>query len=164
MARPQGKNHPLDDTGVIVYVQGGDCAVESHPAPNVTSLSIPYKDDREEMRKPSFLEVSWPIAFGVVLAVMAEHMRSEVVNNWGVVGDRLLFPWVQLAARLKPGFVDASMLSKLMLQLQFPLTGLYATWKLSRNHKVPSTILQILFVYGVAACLIWLMARHGVSL
>ncbi|HKF49462.1 MAG TPA: hypothetical protein VKB38_19035 [Terracidiphilus sp.] len=164
MARPREKNYPLEDAGVTVHVMGSHRMVESHPAPNVTTRSIPYHDEREEKHKPSFLEVWWPILLGALLAAMAEQLRSDVLNNWGPVGERLLFPWVLLAARLDLRIIDASMLSKLVLQLQFPLTGLYATWKLSRNHKLSSTILQLLLVYGIAALMLWLLARHGASL
>jgi hypothetical protein len=102
--------------------------------------------------------------FGILLAIIADQVRLKVVTEWGETGDRLVFPFVRLLARPELGLGDlGASLSQLMLYLQFPLTGLYATWNLNRGQKLSTTVLQIAFTYGIIAFVLWLLMKPGAS-
>lgn len=165
MARSVSTLPAPKDRRRIVHVKGKHHVEETHPSANATTFTIvDSEDDPELQRKATFLEVCWPTLFGIVLAVIAERLRVKVVQEMGDVGDRLFFPFVQIVTRPELGLGDTSSgLAQLMLYLQFPLTGLYASWNLSRGHKLFTTILQIAFTYGIIAFVLWLLTAPGAS-
>jgi hypothetical protein len=166
MARTVGRLPAPKDRRRIVHVKGKYKVEETHPSANTTTFTVVDKseDEEGEHHHPKFLEVCWPTVFGIVLAIVAERLRLKVIREWGDVGDRIVFPFVQVASRPELGLGDAADgLSKLILRLQFPLTGLYATWNLMRGGRLTTTILQILFAYGICAFVLWLLTTPGAS-
>jgi hypothetical protein len=148
----------------VVY-RGKRHVEESHPSADTTTFTVVDEDgEQDEFRKTTFLEACWPTVLGLVLAVIADRLRMKVIREWGDLGDRILFPFVQLASRHELGLGDSTeQISKLILRLQFPLTGLYASFNLMRNHRLSITILQIVFVYAVCAFVLWLLTTPGAS-
>jgi hypothetical protein len=160
--------HPKDRRRVAhahvhAHAKGKHRAVPSYPAATTSTSTI--DDEHEEPGDaPTFLDICWPTVFGVALAIIAEHLRAKVIRDFGDAGDRLVFPFVQIVSRPELGLGDlGASLSKLMLYLQFPLTGLYASWNLSRHHKLSTTLIQIGFTYGVIAFVLWLLTTPGSS-
>ncbi len=136
-------------------------AIALHPVAGLPASTVNHDD--EQASRPTLLEVCWPALLGFLLAIIAEHLRIKVLNDWGLVGDRLVFPWVQFAARPELGMGDPETLSKMALQLQFPLTGLYGTWCLKRGQRLSTTIVQVAFVYLLAAFVLWFLSMPGAS-
>ncbi|HWE84287.1 MAG TPA: hypothetical protein VG267_05040 [Terracidiphilus sp.] len=153
---------PKDRRGIV---QAKDkYRIEETEPPRSTKSPMVDKDEEPVERRATFLEVCWPTVFGIVLAILAVRLRAKVFDEWGDVGDRLVFPFVQLASRPELGLGDAGGgMASLMLRLQFPLTGLYASWSLRRNQRMSTTILQILFTYGIAAFVLWLLTAPGAT-
>jgi hypothetical protein len=163
MARSLSTLPAPKDRRRVVHVKGRHHVVETHPSADTTTFTIEDADE-ESPHKPGFLVWCWPALFGILLAIIADQLRTKVDSLWGDLGDRLLFPWVQLVGRPELGLGDAaSGLPSLMLRLQFPLAGLYASWNLSRGHKLSITIMQVAFVFGVAAFVLWLLTSPGAS-
>lgn len=165
MARTGGTLPAPRDRRRAAHVRGKHPVEETHPSADTTTYTIvDSADDPEQQKKATFLEVCWPALFGIFLALIAERMRLAVDEQLGAVGDRLIFPFVQIVSRPELGLGDTSGgLAQLMLYLQFPLTGLYASWNLSRGRKLFTTILQIGFTYGIIAFVLWLLTAPGAS-
>ncbi|HKF49455.1 MAG TPA: hypothetical protein VKB38_19000 [Terracidiphilus sp.] len=155
--------HPKDRRRVA-HAKGTHKGAHAH---SPAKASHPVAGDEHEEthdRTVNFLEICWPTVFGILLAIIADHLRLKVISEWGDTGDRIVFPFVQIFSRPELGLGElGSNLSHLMLHLQFPLTGLYASWNLSRHHRLSTTILQIGFVYGVIAFVLWLLTAPGAS-
>jgi hypothetical protein len=163
MARTLSTLPASKDRRRVVHVKGRHHVVETHPSANTTTFTLEDADD-DPHHKPGFLVWCWPAVFGILLAVVADQLRTKIDSLWGDFGDRLFFPWVQLVGRPELGLGDAANgLPGLMLRLQFPLAGLYASWNLSRGHKMSITIMQVAFVFGVAAFVLWLLTSPGAS-
>jgi len=81
-------------------------AIAIHPATSFPVATASEEDADEQPSRPTFLEFCWPALFGFLLAIIAEHLRLKVTHEWGEVGDRLVFPWVNLAARPELGMSD----------------------------------------------------------
>lgn len=165
MARTVGTLPASKDRRRVVHVKGKHHVEETHPSANTTTFTVvDEEDEAEEFHKTTFLEACWPTVVGLVLAVVADRLRLKVIHEWGDTGDRIVFPFVQVASRPELGLGDSTaQISKLIMRLQFPLTGLYATWNLMRNHRLSITILQIVFAYGVCAFVLWLLTSPGAS-
>ena len=163
MARTLSTLPAPKDRRRVVHFKGRHHVVETHPSANTTTFTL--EDSDEELHhKPCFLVWCWPAVAGILLAVVADQLRTKVDALWGDLGDRLVFPWVQLAGRPELGLGDAAGgFPSLMLRLQFPIAGLYASWNLSRGHKMSITIMQVAFVFGVAAFVLWLLTTPGAS-
>jgi len=155
---------PKERRGIVDFERRHRVIVEACPEPDGTTATLGDEDEAPEDPKPGFLEVCWPTVLGVAVALIAERLRANVLDAWGEVGDRLVFPWVQIAGRPELGVGElAGTLSKFVLQLQFPLTGLYASWNLSRRVRMSTTVVQVVFTYGIAAFVLWLLSKPGAT-
>jgi hypothetical protein len=163
MARTLSTLPAPKDRRRVVHVKGRQHVVETHPSANTTAFTLEDADE-ESHHKPGFLVWCWPAVFGLLLAIVADQLRTKVDSLWGDLADRLFFPWVQLVGLPELGLGDAvGGLPSLMLRLQFPIAGLYASWNLSRGHKLSTTIMQVAFVFGVEAFVLWLLTTPGAS-
>jgi hypothetical protein len=164
MAHNEGTFMPAKDRRRATHARSSRGARGTFSAEETTTVVLVDPRDEDEPRGPRFLEVCWPAVFGILVAIIADQVRLKVIAEWGDTGDRLVFPFVRLLGRPELGLGDlGASLSQLMLYLQFPLTGLYATWNLSRGQKLSTTVLQIAFTYGVIAFVLWLMTAPGSS-
>jgi uncharacterized protein YqjF (DUF2071 family) len=103
--------------------------------------------------------IGWPIAVGVVLALMAPSLRETLSTGEPWVRN-LVFPFVQIAGRTELGIGDLSRtLPQLILYLQFPFDGLITTLNLRRGTKLTTSLLQVFFLHGVGAFVLWLLSQ-----
>ncbi len=123
------------------------------------------EEHEEEEAAPGFLQVCWPAVFGILLAIIVPQIHAKVLSAWGDVGERLVFPLVLLSGRPEFGFGEelSRNILQLMLYLQFPLFGLYASWNLSRRVKLSTTVVQIVFVNLITAFVLWLLTKPGAT-
>jgi hypothetical protein len=139
-------------------------AARPHPG-HAVKAAHQHEEEEEQHHAPGFLEYCWPAIFGILLAVISGHLREKVIHDWGEVGDRLIFPFVQLAGRSEFGFSDelTSSLPPLVQLLQFPVYGLYASFGMSRRHRLTTVLAQVIFVSLIASFVLWLLTKPGAS-
>lgn len=124
---------------------------------------VEKKEEEQGEPSPGFLKTCWPIIFGLMLAVVAPQIFFKVGDAWGVIGERLIFPFVILAGRPEFGFGGelTRNLPEMILYLTFPFFGLYAS--LNQRRRLRTTIAQIVFVNLISAFVLWLLSRPGAS-
>jgi len=135
------------------------------PRKRVSVQTVEKKEEEQVEPSPGFLETCWPVFFGLLLAVIAPQILFKVGDVWGVVGERLIFPFVILAGRPEFGF-GAELtrnLPEMILYLTFPFFGLYASLNLRRRIRLSTTIAQIVFVNLISAFVLWLLSKPGAS-
>lgn len=164
MAQSAGTLMPPKDRRRAMHGRSSRRVMGTVSAEETTTVILGEPREESESDGPRFLEVCWPMVFGILLGVIADHLRVKVIHEWGDTGDRLLFPFVQVLGRPELGLGElGTSLAQLMLYLQFPLTGVYATWNLSRRHRLSTTVVQIAFTYGIIAFVLWLLTEPGAS-
>lgn len=97
---------------------------------------------------PKFLEISWPLVAGVILAFMAPTLQNELVYapQWAMW---LVFPFVVLTGRrdlgISPEITD--ILPTVILFTQFPIEGVLAFWSLSRRAPLAVALAPAMFLH-----------------
>ena len=101
----------------------------------------------------------WPVAIGLVLAIIAPDLR-KLALLWEPWGMRLLFPYSLLPGQHELGLSDelTRILPQLMLFLQFPLEGFLTKLTLSSGVKLMGAMRQILFLHLVGAIVLFLIS------
>jgi hypothetical protein len=135
----------------------------AHPARHAQPAH--HEEEEEQHHIPGFLEYCWPAIFGILLAVISGHLREVVIRDWGEVGDRLVFPFVQLFGRPEFGFGEelSNTLPQLIQMIQFPIFGLYISFGMSRRHKLATLLVQVVFVSLIASFVLWFLSKPGAS-
>jgi len=131
------------------------------PQKRLSVQIVEIKEEEQVEPSPGFLKTCWPVFFGLMLAVVAPQIFFKVGDAWGVVGERLIFPFVILAGRPEFGF-GAELtrnLPEMILYLTFPFFGLYASLNLRRRIRLSTTIAQIVFVNLISAFVLWLLSK-----
>jgi hypothetical protein len=135
------------------------------PQKRLSVQVVEIKEEEQVEPSPGLLQTCWPVIFGLLLAVIAPQIFFKVGDAWGVVGERLIFPFVILAGRPEFGF-GAELtrnLPEMILYLTFPFFGLYASLNLRRRIRLSTTIAQIVFVNLISAFVLWLLSKPGAS-
>lgn len=98
---------------------------------------------------PKFLEICWPLAGGLILALVAPMIQSELMfaPRWLMW---LVFPFVMLTGRRDLGLPEAlfTTLPIVILYLQFPLEGLLTFFSLSRRAPVAVALAPAFFIHA----------------
>jgi hypothetical protein len=95
----------------------------------------------------------------VALGMISPWLHGQLAGfePWAV---RMVFPFVLLAGRPEIG-LSAELtrtLPQIMLYLQFPLEGLLTKFSFSRGMKLMGALGQLIFLHGVCALVLWLVA------
>lgn len=122
------------------------------------------KSQEEEETPPTFLEICWPIVGGLILGFLTPRLLGLVSaqDPWAMW---IVYPFAVLAGRPEMGFSDelTRSLPQLLVYIQFPLEGLYATLTMRRNMAFTAAMAQLFFVHFVAAFVFWLLSRPGAT-
>jgi hypothetical protein len=123
------------------------------------------EEDEDETTPPGILEICWPVIFGVLLAIIAPKIWNKVQELGGDVGLRLMFPYVLLSGRTELGISQelANSLPQLMIYLQFPIEGLITAWSLSRRVRFSMAMVQLAFLHGLGAFVLWILTKPGAT-
>jgi hypothetical protein len=125
------------------------------------TATVVAEPETAEARSPA--AIYWPIAVGVVLALMAPSLQQSMSNSepWA---RNLVFPFVQIAGRTELGIGDLTgTLPQLILYLQFPFDGLITALNLKRGTRLTTALLQVFFLHGVGAFVLWLLSQTPVA-
>ncbi|MGA9673518.1 MAG: hypothetical protein WBQ94_30280 [Terracidiphilus sp.] len=97
---------------------------------------------------PKFIAICWPLVAGVILAVMAPTLQSDLLYGpqWAMW---LTFPFVVLTGRRDLGIppLVTDTLPTAILFLQFPLEGLLAFEGLKRRAPIAAALAPAFFLH-----------------
>jgi hypothetical protein len=124
------------------------------------SVPLPQYEIAElkEAPTPGFLEISWALAAGLVLGLLAARLRNELqlLPDWVTW---IVFPFMVLAERhelnLSPEL--AKTLPRAILYLQFPLEGLLTMINLRRRVSLGIAMTVLLALHAVGILALWLL-------
>jgi hypothetical protein len=98
---------------------------------------------------PRFIEICWPLAAGLILALVAPYLYSELLwaPHWVMW---LVFPFVVLTGRRDLGLSGelTTILPQVILYIQFPIEGILAYLSLSRRAPVALALSPALFLHA----------------
>jgi len=97
---------------------------------------------------PKFLEICWPLAAGLILALVAQYLYDELLwaPHWVMW---LVFPFVVLTQRRDIGLSGqlTTILPPVFLYLQFPVEGVITYLSLKRRAHAAVALAPALFLH-----------------
>lgn len=139
-------------------------ADDRSPASRDDTVSYPFDGSSgpsEKWRAPHrYSSVVWPFVFGLALGILAPELHEILsdLNQWAMW---LVFPFVVLVARpefrLDPDLVHT--LSQVILFVQFPVEGVFATMNLRLKGRPSYAFAPIVFLHLVGAFVLFLLTQ-----